>query len=111
MLCGAELYGMKKSTEDFSDITFDAFVYNVDTISFDNTDTSLFVCFYEKDSSLTLHYYTQFKESFEYLVIGYLKAVAKDVYCTRVKISVLTRRYGKWGQSVNNYHVSFDIRG
>ena len=109
MLCGAELYEMNKSTQDFSDINFNAFVYNFDSISFDRTDKSLFVCFYEEDGSLTLHYYTTFGEPFENLVVGYLEAVAKDVYCTRVKITVLTHQHGKWGD--NTYHVSFDVRG
>jgi len=109
MLCGAELYEMNKSTEDFSDTSFDAWVYNVDSSSFDKTNKSLFVCFYEKDGSLTIHYYTTLREPFEYLVVGYLDAVAKHVYFVCVKMTMLTRQRGKWG--VNNYHVSFDIRG
>ena len=115
MMCGAELYeiNVKKSKEAdhdyFCDITFYAFVFNLETITFDETDKSYFGGFYEKDGSMYLAYYTRFKEPFEHLLIGYLQTVAEKTYNVGVNITLLKSTDGKFG--VNTHHAALGITG
>jgi len=114
-MCGAELYeiNVKKSKEAdhdyFCDITFYAFVFNLETITFDETDKSYFGGFYEKDGSMYLTYYTWFKEPFEHLLIGYLQTVAEKTYNVGVNITLLKSTDGKFG--VNTHHAALGIKG
>ena len=95
-------------------IDLKAFLLNLDslhsylTISFNEMRAPSFHCESKDDGSMLLHYYSQ-REGFEYIVIGIVKAVAKDIYDIPVQMEVLTRRHGHWGDK--SYHVSFAVNG
>ena len=89
-----------------------AFLLNLDslhsylTVSFNEMRAPSFHCESRDDGSMLLHYYSQ-RKGLEYIVIGIVKAVAKDIYNIPIHIEVLTRRDGHWGDK--NYHVSFAV--
>jgi len=95
-------------------IDLKAFLLNLDslhaylTISFSEMKAPSFHCESRVDGSMILHYYSQ-RKGLECIVIGIIKAVAKDIYGIPIQIEVLTRRDGHWGDK--NYHVSFIVNG
>lgn len=94
-------------------IDLKAFLLNLDslhaylTISFSEMRAPSFHC-ESRDGSIILHYYSQ-RRGLEHIVIGIIKAVAKDIYDIPIKMDVLTRRDGHWGDKC--YHVSFIVNG
>lgn len=78
------------------------------TVSFSEMQAPLFRCENKNDDCLLLHYYSR-RKGFEYMVIGIIKAVAKDIYDVPIEMEVLTRKDGQWGDK--NYHVSFIVNG
>ena len=91
-----------------------AFLLNLDslhtylTISFDEMRAPSFHCESRNDGSMLLHYYSQ-RKGLEYIAIGVIKAVAKDIYNIPICMEVLTRNDGNWGDK--HYHVSFVVNG
>lgn len=91
-----------------------AFLLNLDslhsylTMSFSEMRAPSFHCESKDGGSILLHYYSQ-RKGLEYIVIGIVKAVAKDIYNIPVQIEVLTRTDGHWGDKC--YHVSFSVNG
>lgn len=76
-------------------IDLKAFLLNLDslhsymTITFSEMRAPSFHCESRNDGSMLLHYYSQ-RKGLEYIVIGIVKAVAKDIYDIPIKMEVLT---------------------
>lgn len=104
-LCGAEIYHLHQSPQCYSDITFQAFLHNLENISGYANDTSAFHCEETESDDFLLHYYYQWK-GLEIIAVGFIKAVAKNVYHTLVemKLSTIERRRSK-------YHACFLVKG
>lgn len=108
MLCGKEIFGLCQTSKRCSEITFRGFLHNLENISGYSFDVSIFHCEDTEDDNILLHYYYQWKD-LEIIAIGFVKAVANNIYCTSVEMKVLTLEKGKWGK--NSYHVCFEVKG
>lgn len=108
MLCGTEVFDLSQKSKDYSEITFWAFLHNLENISGYSNDVSSFHCEDSEDGGIVLHYYYQWK-SLEVIAAEFVKAVAKNIYCTLIEVKVLTLEERK--QNENIYHVCFSVNG
>ena len=107
LLCGTELFGLCQSV-CYTDITLWGFLHNLESISGYANDVSSFHCQYiEDDNGVLLQFYYQWK-GLEIIAIGFIKAVAKNIYSTSVemKIEELIQKSKR-----NSYVASFSIKG
>lgn len=108
MLCGTELFGFQSST-CYTDITLWAFLHNLENISGYASDVSSFHCEYIEDGSgVLLSYYYQWK-GLEVITVGFIKAVAKNIYHTSIEMKVLSLRELK--SKRNRYLVCYSVKG
>ena len=108
MLCGTELFGFQSSM-CYTDITLWAFLHNLENISGYDNDESLFHCEYLEDGSgVLLNYYYQWK-CLEVITVGFIKAVAKNIYHTSIEMKVLSLRELK--SKRNSYLVCYSVKG
>jgi len=83
-------------------------LHNLENISGYDDDVSSFHCEDMEDGSVLLHYYYQWKD-LEVIAAGFVKAVAKNVYCTSIEIEIQTVKEKKYND--NNYYVCFLVKG
>ena len=106
--CGAEVFDLCQTSDSYSEITFWSFLHNLENISGYSNDVSLFLCEDTEDDDVLLHYYYQWK-SFEVIAASFVKAVAKNIYCTSIEMKVLMHEERKLGKNI--YYVCFSVNG
>lgn len=105
-LCGAEICDLHQTPQHCSDINFWAFLHNLESISGYDDDVSAFHCAEDPESdTVLLHYYYQWK-GLETIAVGFIKDIAKNIYCTSIEMELLTVEKRK-----KNYHACFAVKG
>ena len=108
MLCGTEVFELCQTSKNYPEITFWAFLDNLENISGYCNDVSSFLYEETEDGGILLHYYYQWK-GLEVIAAGFVKAVAKSIYSISIEMKVLTLEERDGDE--NNYHVCFSVHG